>query len=105
MTTVESLQDRDARRLRPRSWMSLQRVCMIIAGACLVVITLIIPWGVFTRYVLGFGSSWPEPMAVLLMIWFSFMAAADLLPRAPAYRRLDPAERAHRLEARSRSAG
>jgi TRAP-type C4-dicarboxylate transport system permease small subunit len=54
----------------------LQRICMIIAGACLVIITVIIPWGVFTRYVLGFGSSWPEPMAVLLMIWFSFMAAA-----------------------------
>ena len=54
----------------------LQRLCMLIAGACLVVITVIIPWGVFTRYVLGRGSSWPEPMAVLLMIWFSFMAAA-----------------------------
>jgi len=54
----------------------LQRICMIVAGACLVVITIIIPWGVFTRYVLGYGSSWPEPMAVLLMIWFSFMAAA-----------------------------
>jgi TRAP-type C4-dicarboxylate transport system permease small subunit len=53
-----------------------QRACMIIAGICLVVITVIIPWGVFTRYVLGVGSSWPEPMAVLLMIWFSFMAAA-----------------------------
>lgn len=54
----------------------LQRACMIVAGTCVVVITLIIPWGVFTRYVLGIGSSWPEPMAVLLMIWFSFTAAA-----------------------------
>ena len=53
-----------------------QRACTIVAGACLVVITLIIPFGVFTRYVLGVGSSWPEPMAVLLMIWFSFMSAA-----------------------------
>jgi TRAP-type C4-dicarboxylate transport system permease small subunit len=53
-----------------------QRACMIVAGFCLVVITLIIPWGVFTRYVLGIGSSWPEPMAVLLMIWFSFLSAA-----------------------------
>ena len=53
-----------------------QRACMIVAGACLVVITVIIPWGVFTRYVLGVGSSWPEPLAVLLMIWFSFTAAA-----------------------------
>jgi TRAP-type C4-dicarboxylate transport system permease small subunit len=41
-----------------------------------VTITLIIPWGVFTRYALNSASSWPEPMAVLLMIWFSFLAAA-----------------------------
>jgi TRAP-type C4-dicarboxylate transport system permease small subunit len=54
----------------------LHRFCMVIAGACLVIITLIIPWGVFTRYVLNSASSWPEPMAVLLMIWFSFLSAA-----------------------------
>jgi TRAP-type C4-dicarboxylate transport system permease small subunit len=54
----------------------LQRLCMIIAAVCLVVITLIIPWGVFTRYVLDSASSWAEPMSVLLMIWFSFMSAA-----------------------------
>ena len=54
----------------------LHRLCMFVAGVCLVVITLIIPWGVFTRYVLNYGSSWPEPLAVLLMIWFSFTAAA-----------------------------
>jgi TRAP-type C4-dicarboxylate transport system permease small subunit len=55
---------------------ALHRLCMFIAGVCLVVITIIIPWGVFTRYVLDYGSSWPEPLAVLLMIWFSFTAAA-----------------------------
>jgi TRAP-type C4-dicarboxylate transport system permease small subunit len=54
----------------------LHRFCMFIAGVCLVVITIIIPWGVFTRYVLNYGSSWPEPLAVLLMIWFSFTATA-----------------------------
>ncbi len=54
----------------------LHRACMIVAGVCLVVITIIIPWGVFTRYVLNSASSWPEPMAVLLMIWFSFLSAA-----------------------------
>src|SRR6185436_14024568 len=53
----------------------LHRLCMIIAGFCLVAITLMIPWGVFTRYVLNAASSWPEPMAVLMMIWFSFLAA------------------------------
>ena len=45
-------------------------------GVCLVIITIIIPWGVFTRYVLNSASSWPEPMAVLLMIWLSFLSAA-----------------------------
>lgn len=54
----------------------LHRLCMVIAGFCLVAITLMIPWGVFTRYVLNSASSWPEPMAVLMMIWFSFLSAA-----------------------------
>lgn len=55
---------------------ALHRMCLVIAGVCLVAITIIIPWGVFTRYVLNSASSWPEPAAVLLMIWFSFMSAA-----------------------------
>lgn len=53
----------------------LAHLCVAVAGAALVVITLIIPWGVFTRYVLNSASSWPEPMAVLLMIWLSFLSA------------------------------
>jgi TRAP-type C4-dicarboxylate transport system permease small subunit len=58
-----------------RAMDALHRACVIIAGACIVVITLIIPWGVFTRYVLNSASSWPEPMAVLLMIVLSFLSA------------------------------
>src|ERR671912_884617 len=54
---------------------ALHRACLFIAGLCLVVITLIIPWGVFTRYVLNSASSWPEPLAVLLMIVLSFLSA------------------------------
>ena len=48
-----------------RAMDAVQRACMIVAGACLVIITLIIPWGVFTRYVLGIGSSWPDGMSSL----------------------------------------
>ena len=33
-------------------------------------------WGVFARYVLGSGSSWPEPTAILLMVVFTFFGAA-----------------------------
>jgi TRAP-type C4-dicarboxylate transport system permease small subunit len=54
---------------------ALHRACLFAAGVCLVVITLIIPWGVFTRYVLNSASSWPEPLAVLLMIVLSFLSA------------------------------
>jgi TRAP-type C4-dicarboxylate transport system permease small subunit len=53
----------------------LHRACLFLAGASLVVITLIIPWGVFTRYALNSASSWPEPLAVLLMIVLSFLSA------------------------------
>jgi TRAP-type C4-dicarboxylate transport system permease small subunit len=53
----------------------LHRACLVIAAIALVVITLIIPYGVFTRYVLNSASSWPEPLAVLLMILISFLSA------------------------------
>jgi TRAP-type C4-dicarboxylate transport system permease small subunit len=53
----------------------IHRACLVIAGVCIVVITLIIPWGVFTRYVLNSASSWPEPLAILIMIVRSFFSA------------------------------
>jgi TRAP-type C4-dicarboxylate transport system permease small subunit len=58
-----------------RAMDALHKACLFVAGVCLVVITLIIPWGVFTRFVLNSASSWPEPMAVLLMIVLSFLSA------------------------------
>ncbi len=50
--------------------------CAIIAGSALVLISLVVPWGVYTRYVLDSASSWPEPMAVLLSIVLTFFGAA-----------------------------
>jgi len=76
----------------------LYRGCAIIAGSALVLISLVVPWGVYTRYVLESAASWPEPMAVLLSIVLTFFGAAvcyrsgvhmrvtvvrDLLPRSP----------------------
>lgn len=54
---------------------AIHNACLFVAGLCLVVITLIVPYGVFTRYVLNSAASWPEPMAVLLMIVMSFLSA------------------------------
>jgi TRAP-type C4-dicarboxylate transport system permease small subunit len=47
-----------------------------VAGAAIFFMSLIIPFGVFTRYVLGTGSQWPEPIAILLMMLFTFIGAA-----------------------------
>lgn len=38
--------------------------------------TVVIPWGVWQRYVMNAALSWPEPMSVLLVIVFTFFAAA-----------------------------
>jgi len=50
--------------------------CVVIAGIALVLISAVIPWAVFTRYVLNSAASWPEPTAVLLTIVLTFFGAA-----------------------------
>src|SRR5438876_9924923 len=94
---AERGQDPIARRLR-RAMDALYWACAIIAGSALVVISLVVPWGVYTRYVLDSAASWPEPMAILLSIVLTFFGAAacyrsgthmrvtvlrDLLPSGP----------------------
>lgn len=61
------------RYIQAMDW--IHRLCLVVAGVGIVVITIIIPYAVFTRYVLNSASSWPEPMAILLMIVISFMSA------------------------------
>lgn len=46
------------------------------AGAGLLLMTGIIAWQVFARYVLNASSSWAEQAALLLMIWYVMFAAA-----------------------------
>ena len=58
-----------------RAMDAIHNACMFVAGVSLVIISIIIPWGVFTRYVLNSAASWPEPMAILLMIVLSFASA------------------------------
>jgi TRAP-type C4-dicarboxylate transport system permease small subunit len=50
--------------------------CVAVAGTALVLISAVIPWAVYTRYVLNRAASWPEPTAVLLMIVLTFFGAA-----------------------------
>lgn len=51
-------------------------LCVVIAGTALVLISAVIPWAVYTRYVINRAASWPEPTAVLLTIVLTFFGAA-----------------------------
>jgi TRAP-type C4-dicarboxylate transport system permease small subunit len=55
---------------------TLYLACIWVAGLSVFVMCPDHPWGVFARYVLGTGSSWPEPIAILLMVVFTFIGAA-----------------------------
>lgn len=50
--------------------------CIVVSALALVAITLVIPYGVFMRYVMNSASSWPEPFSVLAMVLFSFVGGA-----------------------------
>jgi TRAP-type C4-dicarboxylate transport system permease small subunit len=60
-------------------WMEwLYLLCIVLSGTALVIITLIIPFGVFMRYVLNNPQSWPEPASVVMMVFFSFIGGSAI---------------------------
>ncbi len=63
------------RAVRPGlSWLSL--ACLYLAGLGVVLMTIIIGWQVFGRYVLNDTPSWSEPLSLQLMSWFILLGAA-----------------------------
>ena len=50
--------------------------CIVVSATALVLITLVIPYGVFMRYAMNSAASWPEPFSVLAMVLFSFVGGA-----------------------------
>src|SRR5215469_387385 len=50
--------------------------CILVGCTALVLISAVIPYAVFTRYVLNSAASWPEPLAILLTILLTFIGAA-----------------------------
>jgi len=59
-----------------RAMDALYLACVIVGCTALVLISAVIPYAVFTRYVLNSAASWPEPLAVLLTILLTFIGAA-----------------------------
>ena len=62
------------RRLMQRLYLG----CIVLSGLGLVAITLIIPSGVFMRYVMNNPLQWPEPASVIMMVFFSFVGGAAI---------------------------
>jgi TRAP-type C4-dicarboxylate transport system permease small subunit len=60
------------RRLMQRLYIG----CIALSGLALVAITLMIPSGVFMRYVMNDPLQWPEPASVIMMVFFSFVGGA-----------------------------
>jgi TRAP-type C4-dicarboxylate transport system permease small subunit len=62
------------RRLMQRLYLG----CIVLSGVGLVAITLMIPAGVFMRYVMNDPLQWPEPASVIMMVFFSFIGGAAI---------------------------
>jgi TRAP-type C4-dicarboxylate transport system permease small subunit len=59
-----------------RAMQVLYIACIAISGLAMVAITIMIPVGVFFRYVLNSALSWPEPASTIMMVAFSFLGGA-----------------------------
>src|SRR4026208_698779 len=62
------------RRLMQRLYLG----CIVLSGLAMVAITLMIPSGVFMRYVMNNPLQWPEPASVIMMVLFSFVGGAAM---------------------------
>jgi TRAP-type C4-dicarboxylate transport system permease small subunit len=64
------------RDLYRRAMQRLYLGCIVLSGLGMVAITLMIPSGVFMRYVMNDPLQWPEPASVIVMVFFSFVGGA-----------------------------
>lgn len=59
-----------------RLYALLCRVCLVLSGTALVVMTAIFAWLVFGRYVLNDTPTWVEQVSLLLVMVIAFLGAA-----------------------------
>lgn len=57
----------------------LESIITIITGGMVILLTLLISWQVFSRYVLNTGQFWAEELAVISMMWVGFLGTAAAL--------------------------
>lgn len=66
----------------------LYQACILVSAIILVLISLFVAWGVYTRYVLNQGSFWAEPVSIMLVIQMTLFGAAACY-RASAHISID----------------
>ena len=54
----------------------ISRTALWVSGLGMLVMTFIVAWQIFGRYVLNDSPSWTEPAALLLMSWFILLGSA-----------------------------
>jgi TRAP-type C4-dicarboxylate transport system permease small subunit len=54
----------------------LSTLALWLAAAGMILMTALVAWQVFARYVLNASPSWTEPLSILVMSWFIFLGAA-----------------------------
>ena len=54
----------------------LSSLALWIAAAGMIVMTAMVAWQVFSRYILNASPSWTEAASILVMSWFIFLGAA-----------------------------
>ena len=59
-----------------RAWLGVVRGLEVLAAALFAVLTAVVLWGVFSRYVLGAQSTWTDELARYLLVWVSLLGAA-----------------------------
>lgn len=55
---------------------ALSNGALYLAGTGLVVMSCIVLWQVFVRFVLNWGQAWTELSSIMIMSWFIFLGAA-----------------------------
>lgn len=55
---------------------ALSRLSLWLSGAGMILMTAMVTWQVFCRYVLNQSPSWTEPASIMVMSWFIFLGAA-----------------------------
>ncbi|MDP2801655.1 MAG: TRAP transporter small permease [Phreatobacter sp.] len=55
----------------------LSRISLLTAGVGIIIMTVLVFWSIFGRYILNDTPTWTEPAVLLLMSWFILLGSAS----------------------------